>query len=184
VTLSSIKVVLSFFEFRFVRDERTAHSVFEKSVSPRSAQVPTLRGTSGGGFAMGDIFLQKRLSYAFLMEELARLAGSEAAQGRVILAHLGNGASLAAVCHGKSVDTSMSFTPTAGVPMSTRTCDLDPGLVWYLARTEKMSAKRIGADIEHQAKCALLIFMDQKVHGRMLLRIRTGKVLRHLRVGW
>ena len=82
------------------------------------------------------------LSYSFLMGELARVAGAEAAQGLVILAHLGNGASLAAVRHGKSVDTSMSFTPTAGVPMSTRSGDLDPGLVWYLARTEKMSAKQ------------------------------------------
>jgi acetate kinase len=82
------------------------------------------------------------LSYSFLTEELARQAGSEAAQGRVIFAHLGNGASLAAVHRGKPVDTSMSFTPTAGVPMSTRSGDLDPGLVWYLARTEKMSAKQ------------------------------------------
>jgi acetate kinase len=81
------------------------------------------------------------LSYAFLMGELARLAGAEVAQGRVILAHLGNGASLAAVNRGKPMDTSMSFTPTAGVPMSTRTGDLDPGLVWYLARTEHMDAK-------------------------------------------
>jgi acetate kinase len=81
------------------------------------------------------------LSYAFLMGELARLAGTEAAQGRVILAHLGNGASLAAVYRGKSMDTSMSFTPTAGVPMSTRSGDLDPGLVWYLARTEHLDAK-------------------------------------------
>jgi acetate kinase len=82
------------------------------------------------------------LSYEFLMGELARLAGTGAAQGRVILAHLGNGASLAAVLHGKSIDTSMSFTPTAGVPMSTRSGDLDPGLVWYLSRAEKMSAKQ------------------------------------------
>jgi acetate kinase len=81
------------------------------------------------------------LSYAFLMGELARLAGTKAAQGRVILAHLGNGASLAAVYRGKSMDTSMSFTPTAGVPMSTRSGDLDPGLVWYLARTEHLDAK-------------------------------------------
>ncbi len=81
------------------------------------------------------------LSYAFLMGELARLAGTEAAQGRVILAHLGNGASLAAVHHGKSMDTSMSFTPTAGVPMSTRSGDLDPALVGYLARTEGLDAK-------------------------------------------
>jgi len=76
------------------------------------------------------------------MGELARLAGTEAAQGRVILAHLGNGASLAAVRDGKPVDTSMSFTPTSGVPMSTRSGDLDPGLFWYLACTEKMSAKQ------------------------------------------
>jgi len=82
------------------------------------------------------------LSYAFLMEELARLGDPAATSGRVILAHLGNGASLAAVRNGKSVDTSMSFTPTAGVPMSTRSGDLDPGLVWYLTRTEKMSAKQ------------------------------------------
>ncbi|MGP1677642.1 MAG: acetate/propionate family kinase [Burkholderiales bacterium] len=82
------------------------------------------------------------LSYAFLMEELARQAGAEAAQGRVILAHLGNGASLAAVREGKPVDTSMGFTPAAGVPMSTRSGDLDPGLVWYLARTEEMDAKQ------------------------------------------
>jgi acetate kinase len=91
------------------------------------------------------------LSYAFLMEELARLAGAEAAQGRVILAHLGNGASLAAVHHGKSMDTSMSFTPTAGIPMSTRSGDLDPGLVWYLARTEKMSDKQFNEMVNFQS---------------------------------
>ncbi len=82
------------------------------------------------------------LSYAFLMEELARLGDTAAAKGRVILAHLGSGASLAAVRDGKSVDTSMSFTPNSGVPMSTRSGDLDPGLVLYLARTEKMSAQK------------------------------------------
>ena len=82
------------------------------------------------------------LSYSFLIGELERLAGSKVAQGRVILAHLGNGASLAAVRDGKSADTSMSLTPAAGVPMSTRSGDLDPGLVWYLASTEKMSAKQ------------------------------------------
>lgn len=82
------------------------------------------------------------LSYEFLVRELGRLAGLEAAQGRVILAHLGNGASLTAVRDGKSIDTSMSFTPTAGIPMSTRCGDLDPGLVWYLARTDGFDAKR------------------------------------------
>jgi acetate kinase len=91
------------------------------------------------------------LSYAFLIGELARVAGTEAAQGRVILAHLGNGASLAAVRDGKSVDTSMSFTPTAGVPMSSRSGDLDPGLIWYLARTEKMSAKQFNEMVNFQS---------------------------------
>jgi acetate kinase len=82
------------------------------------------------------------LSYEFLMGELIRTEGATAARGRIILAHLGNGASLAAVRNGKCIDTSMGFTPTAGLVMSTRTGDLDPGLVWYLARTEKMTAKQ------------------------------------------
>jgi acetate kinase len=91
------------------------------------------------------------LSYTFLMEELARVAGRKAARGRVILAHLGNGASLAAVRGGQSMDTSMGFTPAAGVPMSTRTGDLDPGLVWYLARTERMTTKGFQDMIHHQS---------------------------------
>jgi acetate kinase len=91
------------------------------------------------------------LSYAFLMEELPRLAGAEAARARVVLAHLGNGASLAAVRDGRSADTSMGFTPAAGVPMGTRSGDLDPGLVWYLARTEKMSAKQFNEMVNSQS---------------------------------
>ena len=91
------------------------------------------------------------LSYSFLMEELARLAGPQAARGRVILAHLGNGASLAAVYEGKSMDTSMSFTPTGGFPMSTRSGDLDPGLVWYLERTEKITAKNFNEMVNFQS---------------------------------
>jgi acetate kinase len=91
------------------------------------------------------------LSYAFLMEELMRLAGPQTARGRVILAHLGNGASLAAVRGGKSMDTSMSFTPTAGIPMSTRSGDLDPGLVWYLARTEHVEPKQFNEMVNFQS---------------------------------
>jgi len=83
------------------------------------------------------------LSYAYLLEELERLDGRDVAEGRVVLAHLGNGASLAAVHHGKPVDTSMGFTPTGGVPMSSRSGDLDPGLMFYLARTEGLDAKQL-----------------------------------------
>jgi acetate kinase len=91
------------------------------------------------------------LSYAYLMEELARLAGAEAALGRVVLAHLGNGASLAAVRDGKGIDTSMGFTPAAGVPMSTRSGDLDPGLVSYFAQTENMTAQQFHKMINHES---------------------------------
>jgi acetate kinase len=79
------------------------------------------------------------LSYAYLLEELARLGDPAAARGRVILAHLGNGASLAAVRDGRSIDTSMGFTPAAGVMMSTRSGDLDPGLLSFLMRRERMT---------------------------------------------
>ena len=91
------------------------------------------------------------LSCAYLMEELARLAGAQAAQGRVILAHLGNGASITAVRGGKSMDTSMSFTPTAGLPMSTRSGDLDPGLGWYLARAEQVTPKQFHHMVNHES---------------------------------
>ncbi len=82
------------------------------------------------------------LSYTFLMQELARVAGPEAARGRVILAHLGNGASLAAVRDGHCIDTSMAFTPAAGLVMGTRSGDLDPGLIWYLEREEGTSPEQ------------------------------------------
>jgi acetate kinase len=91
------------------------------------------------------------LSYAYLMEELARLGDPAATAGRVILAHLGNGASLAAVRDGKSIDTSMGFTPTAGLVMSTRSGDLDPGLAPYLARTDHMTTKQFYAMVNHRS---------------------------------
>ena len=89
------------------------------------------------------------LSYECLMEELARLGDPAAKKGRVILAHLGNGASLAAVYDGKSIDTSMGFTPASGLVMSSRSGDLDPGLVSYLARTEQMSASQFQEMVNH-----------------------------------
>ena len=91
------------------------------------------------------------LSYAYLMEELAHLGDPAATKGRVILAHLGNGASLAAVRDGKSMDTSMGFTPTAGLVMSTRSGDLDPGLAPYLARTEQMTTSQFYKMVNHES---------------------------------
>jgi len=91
------------------------------------------------------------LSYAYLMEELTRVAGRDAALGRVILAHLGNGASLAAVHGGKCIDTSMGFTPAAGIPMSTRSGDLDPGLVRYLAHAERITIERFDVMVNRES---------------------------------
>lgn len=90
------------------------------------------------------------LSYQFLMDELRRV-DPRAAAGRVILAHLGNGASLAAVLAGRGVDTSMAFTPAAGVPMATRSGDLDPGLVSYLAQAEHMTPARFHRLVNFEA---------------------------------
>ena len=91
------------------------------------------------------------LSYAFLMEELIHLRDPAARKGRVILAHLGNGASMAAVRNGKSIDTSMCFTPTSGLVMSTRSGDLDPGIAQYLARTESMSSEAFYEMVSHKS---------------------------------
>src|SRR5580693_8422199 len=91
------------------------------------------------------------LSYTYLMAELGRIGDPAAARGRVILAHLGNGASLAAVRDGRCIDTSMGFTPTAGLVMSTRSGDLDPGLMSYLASSEAMTADRFRALVNHES---------------------------------
>jgi acetate kinase len=91
------------------------------------------------------------LSYTFLMQELARLGDSAAAEGRVILAHLGSGASLAAVFDGQCIDTSMGFTPAAGLVMGTRSGDLDPGLMSYLASSESMSATEFQTLVNHES---------------------------------
>jgi acetate kinase len=91
------------------------------------------------------------LSYAYLMEELERVAGYNAARGRVILAHLGAGASMAAVLGGRPVDTTMGFTPAAGIVMATRPGDFDPGLVRFLADREGMTAAQFDRLVYHES---------------------------------
>ena len=91
------------------------------------------------------------LSYAYLMEELEHATGTDISHGKVILAHLGSGASLAAVKDGKSIDTTMGFTPASGLMMGTRTGDLDPGVAWYLMQFEKLSPKEFNHLINHQS---------------------------------
>ncbi len=114
------------------------------------------------------------LSYAYLIEELARIAGTMTAQGRVILAHLGSGASLAAVHDGKSIDTSMGFTPAGGLPMGTRPGDLDPGVAWYIMKSENLTLKEFNKLINHES--GLLGISETSSDMRDLLEKETDDI--------
>jgi acetate kinase len=112
------------------------------------------------------------LSYAYLLEELARVAGTKAARGRVVLAHLGNGASLAAVRDGQSLDTSMGFTPAAGIPMGTRPGDLDPGVAWFMMLTENLTPDQFNNLMNHES--GLLGVSGTSSDMRDLLKLEAG----------
>jgi acetate kinase len=91
------------------------------------------------------------LSYEYILKELEKEAGEEAAGGRVIIAHLGNGASMVAVRRGKSLDTTMGFTPGGGLMMSTRSGDLGPGVILYLLREKGMDATDVNMLVNQKA---------------------------------
>jgi acetate kinase len=114
------------------------------------------------------------LSYTFLLQELARRGDPAAARGRVVLAHFGSGASLAAVREGRCVDTSMGFTPAAGIPMSTRSGDIDPGLMCFLALTEGMDAAAFQNMTNHES--GLLGLSETSSDMRDLLARERGDV--------
>ena len=86
------------------------------------------------------------LSYEYIVATLGA-----AAQGRLVIAHLGNGASLAAVHHGQPLDTTMGFTPTGGVMMGTRSGDLDPGVLVHLMHAKGYDVRQIEHLVNHQA---------------------------------
>jgi acetate kinase len=91
------------------------------------------------------------LSYEFIMEELTAEAGTEVANGRMIIAHLGNGASMAAIHHSKGVDTTMGFSPTGGLVMSTRSGDLDPGVILYLLQGKSLTPSQVNDMVNRKA---------------------------------
>lgn len=80
------------------------------------------------------------LSYEFIVDHIRRTEGEDAAGASMIVAHLGAGASMAAISNRKSVDTTMGFSTLSGLPMATRCGDIDPGLLLYLLQEKKMSA--------------------------------------------
>jgi acetate kinase len=114
------------------------------------------------------------MSYAYLMQELERLDRAKSVRGRVILAHLGNGASMAAVLDGRCVDTTMEFTPAAGLVMSTRSGDIDPGLAWFLARIEQLTASQFDKMLNHES--GLLGVSETSSDMRDLLALETDDV--------
>ena len=91
------------------------------------------------------------LSYAYLLQKLQQIDENKVANQKIILAHLGNGASIAAVKNGQCIDTSMGFTPASGLIMSTRTGDLDPGVAWYLMQVEKLTSEEFNHLINHKS---------------------------------
>jgi acetate kinase len=126
----------------------------------RTLAVPPTPGLRRYGF--------HGLSYTYLLAELERRAGLSVARGRVVLAHLGNGASLAAVVDGRSVDTTMGMTPTGGLVMSSRSGDLDPGAATYLARSRGLSADQLDEILTRQS--GLLAISGYTADMRDLLR--------------
>jgi acetate kinase len=91
------------------------------------------------------------ISYEYLMSELNRIEMKPAAKHRVILAHLGSGSSLAAVKDNLSIETTMGFTPSSGVMMGSRTGDIDPGLLWHLIQSEKLTLEQFWDLINQQS---------------------------------
>jgi acetate kinase len=85
-------------------------------------------------------------------ESIVRQLGGDLPE-RLVIAHLGNGASITAVRGGRSIDTSMGLTPTGGVIMGTRSGDLDPGVLVYLARRKNLGATQIEEVVNH--RCGL-----------------------------
>lgn len=90
------------------------------------------------------------LSYESVRAALAR-EDATAVSGRLIIAHLGNGASLCALREGKSIETTMGFTPSGGLVMGTRTGDLDPGALLYLMERHHLTPTRARAAVSHEA---------------------------------
>jgi acetate kinase len=123
-------------------------TAFHRSMPRVATQLPIPRRYAAKGVQRYGFH---GLSYTFLMQELARLSDPAAVQGRVILAHLGSGASLAAVRDGRCIDTSMGFTPAAGLVMGTRSGDLDPGLMSFLALHDAMNAMQFQTMVNHES---------------------------------
>jgi acetate kinase len=150
---------------------RRMPEVAQKYALPKSLSMEGLRRYGFHG-----------LSYEYITQELFKVAGASAASGKLIIAHLGNGASMAAIKDGKSLDTTMGLTPAGGLVMSTRVGDLDPGVIIYLLQEKGMTPAEVNNLINHQAGLLgisgisgdmhdLLVQEDTKADARMAVEI-------------
>ncbi|MGO9602738.1 MAG: acetate/propionate family kinase [Candidatus Binataceae bacterium] len=118
-------------------------TAFHRTMPEVAARFPLPRGLWDEGVRRYGFH---GLSYEYIVGALG-----DRAKGRVVIAHLGNGASIAAVRDGKSVDTTMGFTPTGGLMMGTRSGDLDPGVILYLLNAKHSDPAQLDRIVNHEA---------------------------------
>lgn len=127
----------------------------------RSLPIPARFGLRRYGF--------HGLSYEYIVSALDPLPS------RLVVAHLGHGASLAAISDGRSVDTTMGLTPSSGIPMSTRAGDLDPGVLLYLLETEKLDPAALARVVDRESG---LVALGRSHDLRALLADEAGLAFR------
>jgi acetate kinase len=122
-------------------------TAFHADLPPRARRLPIPRAFDEQGVRRYGFH---GIAFTYLLQELRRIAPDRCG-GRLILAHLGNGSSLCAVRDGRSIDTTMGFTPIGGVVMSSRAGDIDPGVVTHLMRAGAGDADRIERILSHES---------------------------------
>lgn len=151
-------------------------TAFHRTMPPEARRVPLPPDALGGGLRF-ERYGFHGLSYEYVCAALAQLDSTNPPAGnvshrRLIVAHLGSGASMAAIRDGKSVDTTMGFTPNSGLLMGTRSGDIDPGILTFLMRERKLSADALDALLERQS--GLLGVSGTTADMRELLQIESS----------
>ena len=118
-------------------------TAFHRTIPERAWRLPLPRELADAGVRRYGFH---GLSYEYVVHAL----GADTL-GRAVIAHLGNGASLAAIADGRSVDTTMGLTPTGGIPMGTRSGDLDPGVLLWLARERGLDTDALEQLVDRDA---------------------------------
>lgn len=142
-------------------------TAFYRDLPPVAQRLPLPRSLHDKGLRRYGFH---GLSYGYLLHDFYTHEGSVAARGRIVMAHLGSGSSLCAIKNGKPVDTTMGFTPAGGIPMSTRSGDIDPGVMWYLHRTIGQSPEQFNTMVNTQS--GLLGVSGKTADMRELLRLQ------------